>query len=126
MRTEPSSPPETMRLPSGEMVPHIKVEEVLQKIAAAENDEEQELRVVITAVPDEKKGERLIVVHRPFSKPLDQILAELNGSGLPNLWIPSRDSFLEVADIPHLGTGKVDLKGLKTLALEKFGPAKAG
>jgi len=25
-----------------------------------------------------------------------------------------------VAEIPHLGTGKVDLKGLKALALEKF------
>ena len=106
----------------GEMVPHIKVEEVLQKIAASGADEEQELLVVVTSVPDEKKGERLIVVHRPLSKAVEQVLAELNNSGLPNLWIPSRDSFLEVAEIPHLGTGKVDLKGLKTLALEKFGP----
>ena len=31
-----------------------------------------------------------------------------------------REMFLEVAEIPHLGTGKVDLKGLKALALEKF------
>jgi acyl-[acyl-carrier-protein]-phospholipid O-acyltransferase/long-chain-fatty-acid--[acyl-carrier-protein] ligase len=76
--------------------------------------------VVVTAVPDEKKGERLIVVHRPLAKTVDQVLAELNSAGLPNLWVPSRDSFLEVADIPHLGTGKVDLKGLKTLALERF------
>jgi acyl-[acyl-carrier-protein]-phospholipid O-acyltransferase/long-chain-fatty-acid--[acyl-carrier-protein] ligase len=104
----------------GEMVPHIKVEEVLQRIVADSSDEEHELRAVVTAVPDEKKGERLIVVHRPLSKPVDQVISELNASGLPNLWIPSRDSFLEVAEIPHLGTGKVDLKGLKALALEKF------
>jgi acyl-[acyl-carrier-protein]-phospholipid O-acyltransferase/long-chain-fatty-acid--[acyl-carrier-protein] ligase len=107
----------------GEMVPHIQVEEVLQKIVAsgAEDEHEHDLQVVVTSVPDEKKGERLVVVHRPLSKTVDQVLAELNTSGLPNLWIPSRDSFVEVAEIPHLGTGKVDLKGLKTLALEKFG-----
>jgi acyl-[acyl-carrier-protein]-phospholipid O-acyltransferase/long-chain-fatty-acid--[acyl-carrier-protein] ligase len=110
----------------GEMVPHIKVEEFLQKIAASEGEEEHELKVVVTSVPDEKKGERLIVVHRPLSKTVEQMLAELNNSGLPNLWIPSRDSFLEVAEIPHLGTGKVDLKGLKTLALEKFGAKAPG
>jgi acyl-[acyl-carrier-protein]-phospholipid O-acyltransferase/long-chain-fatty-acid--[acyl-carrier-protein] ligase len=104
----------------GEMVPHIKVEEILQKIVADQSDEEHELHAVITAIPDEKKGERLIVVHRPFAKPIDQVLAELSAAGLPNLWVPSRDSFLEVAEIPHLGTGKVDLKGLKALALEKF------
>jgi acyl-[acyl-carrier-protein]-phospholipid O-acyltransferase/long-chain-fatty-acid--[acyl-carrier-protein] ligase len=105
----------------GEMVPHIKVEETLQKIVADNSDEDHELLAVVTAVPDEKKGERLIVVHRPLSKSVEEVLTELNASGLPNLWIPSRDSFLEVADIPHLGTGKVDLKGLKALALEKFG-----
>ncbi|MGE5192058.1 MAG: acyl-[ACP]--phospholipid O-acyltransferase, partial [Deltaproteobacteria bacterium] len=92
----------------GEMVPHIKVEEILQKIVRNGSDDEGELKVVVTAVPDEKKGERLIVVHKPLSKTVDQVIAELNSAGLPNLWVPSRDSFLEVQDIPHLGTGKVD------------------
>ena len=106
----------------GEMVPHIKIEEILQGIVRTGGDDESELRVVVTSIPDEKKGERLIVVHKPLSKPIELVLAELNTSGLPNLWIPSRDSFLEVEEIPHLGTGKVDLRGLKTLALEKYGP----
>ena len=111
----------------GEMVPHIKIEEVLRKIVDRDSDsEDAELRVVVTSIPDEKKGERLIVVHRPLAMPIDQVLQELGESGLPNLWIPSRDSFLEVQDIPHLGTGKVDLKGLKTLALETFSGARAG
>jgi acyl-[acyl-carrier-protein]-phospholipid O-acyltransferase/long-chain-fatty-acid--[acyl-carrier-protein] ligase len=109
----------------GEMVPHIKVEEIVQKIVRNGADDEGELLAVVTAVPDEKKGERLIVVHKPLPKGVDEVLAELNSSGLPNLWIPSRDSFLEVADIPHLGTGKVDLKGLKELALEKFGAGRS-
>jgi acyl-[acyl-carrier-protein]-phospholipid O-acyltransferase/long-chain-fatty-acid--[acyl-carrier-protein] ligase len=41
-------------------------------------------------------------------------------SGLPNLWLPSKDSFLEVEEIPVLGTGKLDLKRLQSVALEKF------
>ncbi|MBS0266199.1 MAG: MFS transporter [Planctomycetes bacterium] len=109
----------------GEMVPHIKIEEILQRIAASGSNEETELYVAVTSIPDEKKGERLVVVHRPLAKSLDQVMAELNAAGLPNLWIPSRDSFVEVADIPHLGTGKLDLRGIKLLALEKFGLAKS-
>jgi acyl-[acyl-carrier-protein]-phospholipid O-acyltransferase/long-chain-fatty-acid--[acyl-carrier-protein] ligase len=105
----------------GEMVPHIKVEELLQKVLADGSDDDQELKAVVTSVPDEKKGERLVVVHKPLNRPVDQVLSELSASGLPNLWIPSRDSFLEVAELPLLGTGKLDLKGLKALALERFG-----
>ena len=41
------------------MVPHLRVEEELQEFLAAE-DEERQLAVV-TGVPDEKKGERLVV-----------------------------------------------------------------
>ena len=37
--------------------------------------------VVVTAVPDEKKGERLIVVHKPLTKSVDQVLTELNARG---------------------------------------------
>jgi acyl-[acyl-carrier-protein]-phospholipid O-acyltransferase/long-chain-fatty-acid--[acyl-carrier-protein] ligase len=102
----------------GEMVPHIKVEETLQRVVGAGEDE---LKAVVTAVPDSKKGERLVVLHRPLEKSPHEICRELNSAGLPNLWIPSPDSFCEVEDIPVLGTGKLDLKGLKDLALEKFG-----
>jgi len=42
----------------GEMVPHIKVEDLLQELAGA-----TEQIFVVTAVPDEKKGERLVVLH---------------------------------------------------------------
>jgi acyl-[acyl-carrier-protein]-phospholipid O-acyltransferase/long-chain-fatty-acid--[acyl-carrier-protein] ligase len=37
---------------------------------------------------------------------------------LPNLFIPSPDSFLLVDELPLLGTGKLDLKGIKTVAEE--------
>ena len=106
----------------GEMVPHIRVEEVLRSLLVHSPGEEQELKLVVTAVPDERKGERLVVVHKPLSQPIDELYQQLTKADLPNLWLPGRDSFLEVAEIPILGTGKVDLRGVKQLALEKFKP----
>ncbi|HYO24373.1 MAG TPA: AMP-binding protein, partial [Lacipirellulaceae bacterium] len=102
----------------GEMVPHLNVEEAIQKFVQGESQDE--LLVVVTSVPDEKKGERLIVVHRPMSKAPSEICEQLKKSGLPNLWIPGADSFLEVDEIPVLGTGKLDLKGLSDLAKARF------
>ncbi|MCA9136663.1 MAG: AMP-binding protein [Planctomycetales bacterium] len=103
----------------GEMVPHIKVEEEISKSIGSANsggDDEGEIMACVTAVPDSKKGERLIVLHRPMDKDIEQILSDLKDAGLPNLFIPARDAFYEVDEIPLLGTGKLDLKGAKDLA----------
>ena len=43
----------------GEMVPHIKIEEKLHELAGA-----TEQTFVVAGVPDEKKGERLVVLHK--------------------------------------------------------------
>ena len=102
----------------GEMIPHIKIEESLNEILGAT----EEMLAAVTAVPDAKKGERLIVLHCPTEMEIDDVrksLAEVHG--LPNIFIPSADSFLEVESLPVLGTGKLDLKGLKTKAEEHFG-----
>ena len=103
----------------GEMVPHIKIEEAINEILNAADEEG--LLAAVTAVPHVKKGERLVVLHLPFDKPIDEIRAALTSEhGLPNLFIPSNDSFLEVEELPILGTGKLDLKGLKQVALDHF------
>ncbi len=101
----------------GEMVPHIKIEETLTEIIAA--DEEDGLQAIVTAVPDERKGERLIVLHTKLEKSADELIEGLRAAGLPNLFIPGRDAFIEVDEIPVLGTGKLDLKQAKELAAEK-------
>ncbi len=107
----------------GEMVPHIKIEETLQRILGGDEDH---LKAVVTAVPDPFKGERLVVVHTAIDKTPEQLTRELAAAGLPNLWIPSPDSFCQVPEIPVLGTGKLDLRALKQVAMEKFGtPAGA-
>ena len=112
----------------GEMVPHIRVEQALERsvvrllgdAAPADLDTAAEVdqAVAVTSVPDERKGERLVVLHRPLPVTPDQILGGLNGEGLPNLWLPSTESFYEVPEIPMLGSGKLDLKRLKELAAE--------
>jgi acyl-[acyl-carrier-protein]-phospholipid O-acyltransferase/long-chain-fatty-acid--[acyl-carrier-protein] ligase len=103
----------------GEMVPHIKIEEMIQQLVSADEDEEAP-KVAVTAVPDPKKGERLVVLHTAIDKRPEQICHELTKAGLPNLWIPSPDSFYQVDSIPVLGSGKLDLKALKNLALERY------
>ena len=104
----------------GEMVPHIRVEAELMRIIQNSHADEADVLLAVTSVPDEKKGERLVVLHKPLSKPIPQVLEELAATGLPNLWIPSADSFVEVESIPLLGSGKLDLKAIKQRALETF------
>lgn len=103
----------------GEMVPHIQIEETLNRIIGA--GEDAGLQAVVTAVPDPKKGERLIVIHRPMTKTPSELQQALSAAGLPNLFIPSPDSYIQVDELPILGTGKLDLKAVKQLALERAG-----
>ena len=105
----------------GEMVPHIKVEEELQRALELGEDE---LRVAVTGVPDPKKGERLVVFYIPSGKSPQEMRQALIDRGLPNIFIPSADSFVAVEEIPVLGSGKLDLKRLRQMAEERFGIQK--
>lgn len=105
----------------GEMVPHILIEEHLTRIVENPESDDPTIKLAVTSVPDEGRGERLIVLHTSLEKTPAEILKELKDKGLPNLWLPSADSFAQVDEIPILGTGKLDLKGLKETALAKFG-----
>jgi acyl-[acyl-carrier-protein]-phospholipid O-acyltransferase / long-chain-fatty-acid--[acyl-carrier-protein] ligase len=100
----------------GEMVPHIHVEEVLQKILGGEDEQ---LRFAVTAVQDDRKGERLVVLYTKLDGSPQEVCRQLASQGLPNLWIPGADCFFQVEEIPVLGTGKLDLQKLKQLAVEK-------
>jgi acyl-[acyl-carrier-protein]-phospholipid O-acyltransferase/long-chain-fatty-acid--[acyl-carrier-protein] ligase len=102
----------------GEMVPHLRIEEAIGEMIGAADEH---IALVVTAVPDVRKGERLVVLHTGLSKPPDEICRELAGKGLPAIWIPSPDSFRQVESIPVLGTGKLDLKRVRDLASELAG-----
>jgi acyl-[acyl-carrier-protein]-phospholipid O-acyltransferase/long-chain-fatty-acid--[acyl-carrier-protein] ligase len=101
----------------GEMVPHIKVEELLNQLAGTADLEH--VALAVTAVPDDKKGERLIVLHSQLNKTPHELCEGLAKAGLPNLFIPGTDSFYQVDHLPVLGSGKLDLRALKQLAEEK-------
>ncbi|MGN6555723.1 MAG: acyl-[ACP]--phospholipid O-acyltransferase [Verrucomicrobiota bacterium] len=104
----------------GEMVPHIKVEERLHELAEA-----TEQTFVVAGVPDEKKGERLIVLHKLRAEQLQSCLEKLAQTDLPNLWKPRADQFFHVDAFPYLGTGKLDLRRIKELAAQRANPAEA-
>jgi acyl-[acyl-carrier-protein]-phospholipid O-acyltransferase/long-chain-fatty-acid--[acyl-carrier-protein] ligase len=102
----------------GEMVPHGRVEEALQEAAGSD------LQVfAVTAVPDERKGERLAVLHTLEEAAIPGILAKVAATGLPNLFIPRRDHFIRVEQLPVLGSGKLDLRALKRIAMERLQPS---
>ena len=100
---------------AGEMVPHIKVEESLHEVAGA-----LDLTFVVTGVPDDRRGERLVVLYKG-GVDVDDVLKKLAETGLPKLWLPDRSNFHKVDEIPLLGTGKVDFQKLKAEARAREG-----
>ena len=72
----------------------------------------------VTAVPDAREGDRLVVLYTASEDCADQALAAIRKQGLPNLFIPRRDHFVKVETLPMLGTGKLDLRALKKMAAE--------
>jgi acyl-[acyl-carrier-protein]-phospholipid O-acyltransferase/long-chain-fatty-acid--[acyl-carrier-protein] ligase len=102
----------------GEMVPHIRIEEKLQELS-----ETTDQVFAVTSVADEKKGERLLVVHTLGDEALRKTIEKFAQCDLPALWKPKANQFLHVDAIPVLGTGKVDLRGVKSLAASLALPA---
>jgi acyl-[acyl-carrier-protein]-phospholipid O-acyltransferase/long-chain-fatty-acid--[acyl-carrier-protein] ligase len=100
----------------GEMVPHGRVEEALQEAAGVEVQ-----AFAVTAVPDERKGERLAVLHTLDEGAISAVMEKVATQGLPNLFLPRRDHFLKVDTLPVLGTGKLDLRQMKRIAMERLG-----
>lgn len=94
----------------GEMVPHGVVEDELHARLG------QTAVLAVTALPDEKKGERLVVVYTKDATDAAALHGLLAASELPNLWKPAKESYIGVESLPMLGTGKLDLKALKEIA----------
>jgi acyl-[acyl-carrier-protein]-phospholipid O-acyltransferase/long-chain-fatty-acid--[acyl-carrier-protein] ligase len=101
---------------AGEMVPHQKIEDEIHLILGT-----SERICVVTSVPDERRGERLVVLHTLMDgiSP-QQLWRRLNERGLPNLWLPAERDFVQIPEVPVLGTGKIDLKRIRELAQEKL------
>jgi acyl-[acyl-carrier-protein]-phospholipid O-acyltransferase/long-chain-fatty-acid--[acyl-carrier-protein] ligase len=94
---------------AGEMVPHGKIEDALVSVVGSG-------ACAVTAIPDERRGERLVVLYVNGHIAPAQMITHLEAKGLPALWIPKRDCFYEVQTIPVLGSGKIDLKAVRAIA----------
>ena len=94
----------------GEMVPHQKVEEAINKILGLCPDED--LQLVVSARENIQKGEELLVV-TTLELNLQDLKKALRREGLPNLWIPQQIMLLQ--KIPLLPSGKVNWKEIRSL-----------
>jgi acyl-[acyl-carrier-protein]-phospholipid O-acyltransferase/long-chain-fatty-acid--[acyl-carrier-protein] ligase len=99
------------------MVSHIAVEQVLLDALGT-----SEQLIAVTAVPDEKKGEELIVLHLPQAGTAEKLHEIITKSGLPNVWKPRRNNYIRVESMPTLASGKLDVVKLREIALSAKKP----
>ena len=99
---------------AGEMVPHETIEARIIEAFGLRMEDERVVAVV--GVPDQAKGEALILLAIRDLSP-EKIREHLLAAGLPNLWVPR--TVRKVEKIPILGSGKLDLGKCKELALAR-------
>lgn len=93
----------------GEMVSLGLIEQEISKLI------DEESQIAVTAIPDDKKGEKIILLLEGKKEP-EELKEEVKNLGMNPLFVPS--DYFKVESIPKLGTGKADFKGAKKLALE--------
>jgi len=95
----------------GEMVPHETIETKIREVLKLAPEE---TCIAITGIPDEAKGEALVLLATIEIDPA-ALRTALAATGIPNLWIPKR--IQRIDSIPTLASGKLDLKGVREAAL---------
>ncbi len=101
---------------AGEMVPHETVEAKITEALGLPPTGER--LFVVVGIPDEAKGEALVLLSTMDVSQSD-LRTKLSAQGVANLWVPR--TIKRVETLPVLGTGKLDLKGCKDLAMAKEG-----
>lgn len=101
---------------AGEMVPHETLEAAINKVLGL--DSETERKIAIVGVPDDKKGEAIILLSTIAGQALEQECIDLRykllDEGITSLWCPRQ--IIPVKEIPLLASGKLDIKGCQELA----------
>jgi acyl-[acyl-carrier-protein]-phospholipid O-acyltransferase / long-chain-fatty-acid--[acyl-carrier-protein] ligase len=96
----------------GEMVPHGVIEEHLQECCLR-----HDRAFAVCGIPDARKGERLAVLTTLSETQLTDVLEQMSRRGLPALFLPRKHQFVHVSELPLLGTGKLDLRKVKEVAI---------
>ncbi len=90
---------------AGEMVPHVLIEDLLiSKLKIPDRS------IFVTAVPDNKRGEQLVVIYTPDAGPESAIRHTIQQSDIPNLWKPKKQNYLFIEEMPVTGSGKIDMR----------------
>ncbi len=95
---------------AGEMVSLSAVEQTAKELL-----DDNELEMVAVNVPDEKKGEQIILLVGTKREP-SSLKRILINKGMPALMLPSK--IFNVDRIPILGSGKIDFPHAKKIALQ--------
>lgn len=104
---------------AGEMVPHLTVEQKINETWPQEPHGTQHgPPFVVLGVPDDKKGEALVLL-TTFALDSGDLRKGLLAAGLPALWIPK--IIKRVEEVPHLASGKLDLRACQQIAVEQNG-----
>jgi acyl-[acyl-carrier-protein]-phospholipid O-acyltransferase/long-chain-fatty-acid--[acyl-carrier-protein] ligase len=108
---------------AGEMVPHLTVEQKIEELwPRPAHDAQHGPPFVVLGVPDDKKGEALVLLTTFAIDPVE-LRKRLLAAGLPILWIPK--IIKQVDSVPHLASGKLDLRACQQLALDEKTPMVA-
>jgi len=97
----------------GEMVPHLTIEQTY-----FDGLKTEEQLVAVTAIPNEKKSEELVVLYLEKAGTADRLHQIIAESELPNICKPKRSNYFKVEEMPTLGSGKLDIVKLRKIALE--------
>ncbi len=99
---------------AGEMVSHLAVEEEIIRIANLQAGD-----IFVTSVPDDGRGERLVVIYCTPDRTPHEIVSALKKSDMPKLWIPNSHDFIKVPALPVMPNGKLNLRKLKVIAMDR-------
>ncbi len=73
----------------------------------------------MTGVPDSQRGERLVVYYVGAPEiTAESIWSRLAATALPRLWLPKQQDIRRIDALPHLASGKLDLRRIKQMASE--------
>ena len=97
---------------SGEMIGLGTIEQTLLKVLG-NNDDLEDIEVMAVSIPDEKKGEIIVILSTTELVEKD-LRPKLLAGGLNNLALPT--SYIQVDSLPSLGSGKADFATAKEVA----------
>ena len=96
----------------GEMVPHIKIEDEINKILG-------ENASTIVSIADESKGEKVCAIYHHPSLTPGELHHRLEQTQLPKLWIPRSKDIHLVDELPIMINGKADLVKAKKMVVNR-------